>query len=80
MHLTQRFAKWGKSLIPWQADGSERRMALQELAGHSGVSYVALKKAAQQERLDADKSGKVWLSTPAAVERAIEAGRLRRKA
>ncbi len=54
-------------------------MALRELAEATGISYVTLKKAAQQERLEAHKSGKIWLSTPAAVERAQESGRMRRK-
>lgn len=73
--MLQLFAKWGRRLD----NGRNRRMALQELAEETGVSYVALKKAAQQDRLEADKSGKIWLSTPAAVERAVKAKKLRPK-
>lgn len=73
--IRRLFAKWRSRV----ADGPHCRMALRELAEATGISYVTLKKAAQQERLEAHKSGKIWLSTPAAVERAQESGRMRRK-
>jgi excisionase family DNA binding protein len=54
-------------------------MTLHELAEETGVSYDTLKKAVQQDRLAAEKSGHIWLSTRAAVEESQEAGRLRRR-
>ena len=54
-------------------------MTLRELEQETGITRSALYMAIYSGRLDAYKSGGTWLSTPAAVERAIESGRLRRK-
>jgi len=52
---------------------------LKDLAAHVGIPESTLRRAALDERLEAHKIGKMWVSTPAAVQRAQDAGRLRRK-
>ena len=74
MSLREQIAK----LLPRRTPNG-RLMGLRELSQETGVSYVALRAAALNDRMWAHKSGGVWLSNVAAVERAIEAGRLRRK-
>lgn len=54
------------------------RITLGALAEETGVAYDTLRKAAQDGRLNAVKSGHFWLSSPADVQRAIEEQRIRR--
>lgn len=54
-------------------------MTLAALAEETGISLGAIRMAVFDKRLEAKKSGHIWLSTPAAVERAIAAKKLRRK-
>ena len=54
-------------------------MTLRELEKETGVNRDTLYMAIYSGRLDARKSGGTWLSSPAAVERAIAAKKLRRK-
>ena len=53
--------------------------ALKDLAAEVGIPESTLRRAAGERRLEAHKIGKMWVSTPAAVERAVEEGKLRRK-
>jgi len=52
-------------------------MTLAALAEHTGHSLSALRMAVFDRRLDAKKSGHIWLSTPKAVEKAVAAKKLR---
>ena len=52
---------------------------LKDLAQHVGIPESTLRRAACDGRLKAHKVGNVWVSTPAAVERAVEEGKLRRR-
>lgn len=51
---------------------------LRQLSKETGVSTSALRKAAQQGRLRAEKRGHFWFASPKAVERAQAAGKIRR--
>lgn len=61
-------------------NGYRQYMTLTALAEHVKIPAGTLRMAVFDRRLEAKKSGHIWLSTPAAVERAIKSGRLRRKA
>ena len=46
-------------------------MLLSQLAKETGINYHTLRKAALDERLNAEKQGRFWLSTVADVRQAI---------
>ena len=69
---------WFTRLLGKRNDPDEY-MTLAALAEHTGISLGAIRMAVFDGRLEAKKSGHIWLSTPAAVERAIAAKKLRRK-
>jgi len=67
--------KWIKRLF---SKDNDQYMTLMALAKETGIEHGTLRKAIFDGRLDARKSGWAWLSTPEAVEDAIQAGRIRR--
>lgn len=52
-------------------------MTLIELSGVVGIKYITLHRAVREGRIEAHRSGATWLSTPAAVAKAIKAGKIR---
>ena len=48
-----------------------------ELSKLMGIPYITLYRAARSGQLDTTRSGSIWLSTPAAVAKAIKAGKIR---
>ena len=50
---------------------------LRVLERQTGISADVLRKAAQQERLRAEKRGFFWFSSVAAIERAISEGKIK---
>lgn len=59
-------------------DGFEIVITLAQAAEFYPLAYSTLAQAAREGRLDARKAGpKTWLTTRAAIEEAIEEGRLR---
>ena len=69
---------WFTRLLGKRNDPDEY-MTLAALAEHTSISLGAIRMAVFDKRLDAKKSGHIWLSTVAAVEELVETGRLRRK-
>jgi len=65
----------------WLKDLIKRNGNLQpikDVSRETGVSVGALRKAAQQGRLRAEKRGHFWFASPKDVERAQAAGKIRR--
>jgi len=52
---------------------------LSELSAETGIKKMTLYMAVRMDRLEATWDGHIWLSSVSAVERAVAAGRLRRK-
>jgi len=52
---------------------------LSELSAETGIKKMTLYMAVRMDRLEATWNGHIWLSSVAAVQRAQDAGRLRRK-
>jgi len=55
----------------------ERTITLVEAAELCELAYSTLAQAAREGRIQARKSGDVWLTTEAAIEEAIKKGTLR---
>ena len=60
--------------IRWEYDDP---LTLSEAATIYPLAYATLAQAAREGRFEAEQHGKIWLTTRSAIERAIEAGRLR---
>jgi len=65
----------------WQQIGFlhefQRHFTISEAAEEYSLAYSTLAQAAREGRIKAQQHGKIWLTTRAAIEEAIEAGRLR---
>ena len=60
--------------IRWEYDDP---ITLSEAAKLYPLAYATLAQAAREGRLETRRSGKIWLTTRTAIERAIEKGNLR---
>ena len=69
--------KWLARLLA-RRNGNREYMTLHALAQETGISLGALRMAVFDRRLEAKKSGYIWLSTVEAVEQAIQEKKLRR--
>ena len=58
-------------------DGFEIAITLSQAVEAYSLAYSTLAQAAREGRLKARRSGKIWLTTQAAIEAAIEEGKLR---
>ena len=59
--------------------GYYKAVPLADLAVVVGVPESTLRRAAGDKRLKAGKVGNVWIASPAAVDRAVRAGKMRRR-
>jgi len=71
MSLITRFTK----LIG--LDGYYKPVPLADLAGVVEIPESTLRRAAGDKRLKAVKVGNVWIASPAALDRAVRAGKMR---
>ena len=60
-------------------DGYYKPVPLATLTKVVGVPESTLRRAAGDKRLGAVKVGNVWIASPAAVDRAVRAGKMRRR-